>query len=198
MVWQVSKHARLDTYDEMCVSLCEREKEKYERERLAHRLDYAPLIAELAREYHSVPFPLYLSLPFKYTYLAVDSRETHEKSWSRPRKINEGSGRESRRVGVFFQRMCWRTQGWCAFIATDRNGRKCVRIGRTQHHSVNRTSVVPRGSRFRAVMASFTMLSFLEGRIPNSDKRTNFYIGNILTSRRIESIYRSLNGCRQP
>lgn len=43
MVWRVNKLLRPDTYDEMRVSLCERKKNT--RERLAHRLDYPPLIA---------------------------------------------------------------------------------------------------------------------------------------------------------
>lgn len=54
MVWRVSELVRLDTYDGMYVSPCERKRNT--RERLAHRLDYTPLNA---RECHSLFLPTF-------------------------------------------------------------------------------------------------------------------------------------------
>lgn len=91
-----SRHARRD----VCIAM--REKEKYGGET---RPPFGLCASHCSRmPLHSLSLH---SLPFRYTYLVADLRDARKIPVPVAGMINEGSGRESRRVGVgiFFQRV---------------------------------------------------------------------------------------------
>jgi len=135
MVWQAGKLACLDNVQ--CVYCCVRKrKREMTKERLAHRLDYAPLIAELARKCYTL-FPL-LSQPTFQLYLLSGRLKRCTKNPGPAGMINEGSGRKRGALALAFSSSeCGReTRGSCAFITADRNGRKHVCIERTRERNV--------------------------------------------------------------